>query len=157
MKKLKGFTLSEIIVVLAISGVVVLAAFEVILLLEKHMGSLRKSFNYKEEVEIVEYALLNDLNTHKGYYSYKEKTIYFYSPLDTVAYKLRDSVLMRKKDMLSDNIKEYCLFFEGDKVSDGCFDAVSIQFSCGTRKNNVFVAAPNDANIYYSKERTNGI
>ncbi len=153
MKELKGFTLSEVLIVLAISGIVILAAFEVMFLLEKHMKTLRGNINYKEEVEVVEYVLLNDLNTHKSYYSYKEKAIYLYSLKDTLVYRFKGTVFTRKKDTLSNNVKSYCFFFAGNKIKEGCFDALFLEFY-GKRKDvNVFVSAPNDAAVYYKNNR----
>lgn len=153
MKSFRSFTLSEVMIVLAISGVVALVAFETISLVRKQLFFLRENIEYKDRIEVVECVLLHDLNTHKTYYKKMEQNLYFYSQMDTIAYKLKDTVLVRGEDTLSEEMGRYLFFFGGKKIEEGWIDAIQIQFYNKENKIEIFVSSPNDATAYYRKKQ----
>ena len=71
-KKIKAFTLSEMLVVLVISSIVIAAAFLILTMVQKQFMVVQKNINNKQEINFFERLLWRDFNTYTINYQKKK-------------------------------------------------------------------------------------
>lgn len=126
-RKISAFTLTEILVVLVISTIVVGFAFAVLDMVQRNLTTIRENFEANSEIRHLEQQLSTDFNRfHSIRYDGVRKKMHLNTPIDTIIYTLTAKRLLRNQDTLSVPIKNIEVFFDGDKVTTGQVDAVKI-------------------------------
>lgn len=122
--KLKSFTLSEMLVVMIITAIVVGMAFGVLSLVQKQIRNIQKNFGRTTELSLFEQRLWQDLN---GYNSvvFQNEGITMTSDIDTMQYSFKESFVLRNKDTIHAKVKLEKAYYEGAEVTSGVIDAVS--------------------------------
>lgn len=151
MKKIKAFTLTEILVVMVISTIVVSLAFMVLGMVQKQIKIIQNHKNIKENIKQVEKLIWKDVNEFNYAYLKSKSEMYFCNEIDTIYYKITDNFIVRGIDTLLLPIKHEDFFLDGEKISIGAFDAIKITFEEPYTRSNVFAFGVKDASFYVNK------
>lgn len=144
--RMKAFTLSEMIVVLLLTTIVVGLAFSVLGLVQRHMEAIRSNFNKNEEIQHLEQILWIDVNRYPNIrYSKVDNRLFFWSPLDTVTYDFTTDLIIRENDTLQIGISAKKFYRNTEEVSAGTIDAIELISDIRTLEQPIFVFRRNDA------------
>lgn len=126
-KKLAAFTLTEVLVVIVVSAIVVGLALSVLNLVQQNFYSIRQNFQATTDNQLLKQRLLIDFNRYHTI-SYNEVTgqVLFKNPVDSVLYKYSDFVLIRDWDTLGNKVKDLTFYYEGVQVKQGQIDAAKL-------------------------------
>lgn len=151
-KKTNSFTLSEILVVLVISSIVIASAFLILSMVQKQFRTVQTNMNNKYEVNFIERLLWQDFNSQHSISFQKEKNLLtLTNNIDSVTYSFFDNFTLRNIDTLPIQIIKTELFLEGEKTESGKIDAIKITTSpfYGNRK--IFIYTSKDATFYMNQ------
>lgn len=122
--KLKSFTLSEMLVVMIITAIVVGMAFSVLSLVQKQIRSIQKNFSRTTELSLFEQQLWQDFNGCNNI-GFKNEGITMISDIDTIHYIFKERFALRNRDTINARVKIEKVYYEGVEVTSGVIDAVS--------------------------------
>ena len=146
--KIKAFTLSEMLVVLVISSIVISIAFLTLSMVQKQVRVIRKNLNNKQELQSLERILWNDFNSYSITYSEKEDALFFTNSTKEFEYEFNEEYILRKQDTFLVKIKEKQFFLDGKEVRTGFVDAVKIETSPIFGNTRLFIFKTKDATFY---------
>ena len=147
-KKVNAFTLSELLIVLVISSIVVSLAFVVLGLVQKQIAGIRSNLKDQQEIQFLERLLLKDMNSHQAFYDQKKEELLLFSSKDTILYRLEKEYIVRQRDTLQLTVLEKQFFLDGVEVKSGWTDAISLRFSQSYTHKKIFVSKTKDAAHY---------
>ena len=148
-KKIKAFTLYEMIVVLLITTIVVGMAFSVLRLVQKQMHSI--SINYEKEMELnrlrqsfwIDFRRYNHVD-----FLEKERILRFSNELQNNEYTISDSTIVTALDTFAIRNKGLLLFFDGEEVYNGEIDALKLILDRKEIDKSIFIYKKNSATSY---------
>lgn len=145
-KKIEAFTLTELLVTLAISTIVVGLAFVVMNLISRNIQSIQNNYNYSAEMSLVEQQITIDFNRYHSI-SYKTETniLHLKTPLDSITYEFQERLILRNLDTLTSGNYQKELYFDGNKTINGLVDALKISLTEDGTENSLFLFKENDA------------
>ena len=151
-KKIKAFTISEMIVALLITTIVIGMSFSVLNLVQRQMSGIENNYEYNTRLNLLRQTLWIDFNTHELVrYDDKAATLTFYNELSTVQYQIDESFVVKQKDTFQIQWTGQRFFFEHLEVESGEIDA--LQFDTGQEHGNqgIFVYKNNSATTYMNQ------
>lgn len=151
MKKIRAFTLTELLVVMVISTIVISLAFLVLTMVQKQVKTIKENLYLKQAIENLDSVLWKDFNESNNVVLEKE-FISFEKELDTVIYTLQEKVIIREKDSFFIQTNDKTFFLDGLKVENGFIDALTLEFNNIYNTNKLFVYRKKDASFYLNKE-----
>lgn len=144
-KKLKSFTISELLVVLIISSIVVGIAFSVLDLTRKEIQKINQNKEFEIKINQAELKLTIDMNSFSKC-KVSENYLFFQNEIDSIQYQIFDGNLIVREDTLISNVVEVDYFLNGEKINNGAFDALKLVVKTKKDINStVFVYKINDA------------
>ncbi|MFL1013660.1 type II secretion system protein [Flavisericum labens] len=144
--KIKAFTLSELVVVLILTSIVVGMAFSVLDLVQKHMAGIQDNFNKKTELNRLEQSLWLDFNTYPNIeYKPFDDTLVFSNEIDSTVYSFHKEFIVKATDTFQISIKSKTLYFLGAPIPSGKLDALKLETSKDFQSQKLFVFKENDA------------
>ncbi len=145
-QKIRAFTLSEMIVVLILTSIVVGMAFSVLTLVQKHMYSIQDNFSKNTELNKLEQSLWLDFNRYSNakYDELKER-LTFNTEIDSTSYQFTNDFIIKDIDTFNIQLQQKSVYFNGDKKRNGQIDAIKIETSQVFQNQQVFVFKENDA------------
>lgn len=123
--KLKSFTLSEMLVVLIITAIVVGMAFSVLGLVQKQIRGIEKNFGKTTDLALLEQQLWQDFNGHNSI-GFQNEKITLISAIDTVQYVFKEGFVLRNNDTIDARLKIDRALYDGTEVKSGSIDAISV-------------------------------
>ncbi len=149
-QKIKAFTLTEMMVVIVISAVVIGLAFTILNIVQKNMRSIENNYQHQSEIQSLEVAMTIDFNRYpKAQWNSEENKLTLSSPIEKRIY-------MFSADSISNDLETYVLktknltyYFEGKEVTSGSIDAIKLTFDNTTDLHRIFVYKYNDPTIYF--------
>ena len=142
--KVQSFTLSEMLVVMIITAIVVGIAFSVLGLVQKQVRVIDKNFSKTTELALLEQRLWQDFNQHNDI-RYTIGKIVLLSDRDTVNYTINDTYVLRNTDTLHTALVISTVFYKGKKVQSGTIDAITISANAELPDYSIFVSSLPDA------------
>ena len=143
---IKAFTLSEMIVVLIITSIVVGLAFSVLSLVQKQMGAIKQNFNKNTTLNILETTLWLDFNTYPNIqFNVYEETLKMYSEIDSTTYRFTKDFIVKDLDTFAIEIEKKTWYFNGKQIEDGVLDAIKLEASKTFQNQKLFIYKKNDA------------
>ncbi|WP_165395201.1 prepilin-type N-terminal cleavage/methylation domain-containing protein [Flagellimonas allohymeniacidonis] len=146
--KIKAFTLSEMLVVLLITVIVVGLAFSVLNLVQKQMFAVREDLELRSGENELKQALWRDFRTFSRIYGNRiDGSIQLENPFEQVRYQFQEKVVLRNLDTFRVEIKNKDFFFLGNPIETGELDALGL----GVRNQegaSIFVYKANAAETY---------
>lgn len=142
--KIKSFTLSELLVVMIITVIVVGLAFSVLSLVQKQIRSIEKNYKKTTELSLLEQRLWQDFNNH-NMISYSDGKIIMMSDIDSVFYSFKPDYSIRNKDTINLKLTIGDAYYMGNKVKSGYIDAVSVSANQELPDYSIFISSQKDA------------
>ncbi|EGV42228.2 type II secretion system protein [Bizionia argentinensis JUB59] len=147
--KIKAFTLSEMIVVLILSSIVIGLAFSVLNLVQKHMISIQQNYTNTTKFKKLETSLWLDFNRYsKIEYSSLENELKFSTAIDSVMYQFSDNYIIKGIDTFPVPIQQKQFYFDGEFMEHGQIDAIKLETEKTFQNQQLFIFKNNDANAY---------
>lgn len=151
--KVKSFTLSELLVVMIITAIVVGIAFSVLRLVQRQIHLIQKNYDKSVELALFEQKLWQDFNEYpKVVFNSKENKLLLESEKDTVIYHFDSENVLRNKDTIKVKVGVDNVFLEGKKVSEGNVDAIRLNAEIELPEYTIFVFRKLDVNFYMNRE-----
>jgi len=149
MKKIKAFTLSEMIVVLVITTIIVGLAFSVLNLVQRQMYGIESNYEKATELNLLKQSLWIDFNRY-DYVLYDEKSqeISFSNEIKTIIYTINENVIIKEKDTFQINWTEKKYFFDNVEMFSGEIDALDFETTKEFGNQRLFVFKTNSATTY---------
>ncbi len=147
--KIQAFTLSEMIVVVIITSIVIGMAFSVLSLVQKHMYSIQNNFNKNTELNKLEQFLWIDFNRYSNIkFNVNYNELIFTSEMDSISYKFTTDYIIKNLDTINIQLQNKSFFFDGEKIIKGQIDAIEIEASKAFQNQRLFVFKQNDATLF---------
>ncbi len=144
--KIQAFTLSEMVVVLIITSIVIGLAFSVLSLVQKYMGSIQNNFNKNMELNKLEQSLSLDFNRYSNIrYDYLEQIIIFKNEIDSTIYQFGETFIIKEIDTFNIQLQNKQVFFDGKNVEQGNVDAIKLETTKVFQNQKLFFFKENDA------------
>ncbi|OXB15789.1 PulJ/GspJ family protein [Flavobacterium reichenbachii] len=151
--KLKSFTLSELIVVMIITAIVVGMAFSVLRIVQKQIHAIQTNFEKSSTLALFEQKLWQDFNEqHTVIYENDKQILTMISEIDTITYSFQEKFSMRNLDTIKLKITPNEVFFGGKKISSGPIDALSLFAETELPGYQIFVSKKNDLTFFMNQE-----
>lgn len=147
-RKVQAFTLSELMVVLVVSSIVVTIAFLALSSVQKQVRNIQYVYEKQQEIQYLERTLFGDLNDYEGVYHDTKKQLVFKNDIDSLQYFFLDEVVVRNGDTIPLKMTTKTMYLHGKEVKEGAIDAIELGFSDTFSTNSVFVYKKNDASHY---------
>jgi len=147
-KKVKAFTIAEMLVVLVISGIVISLTMLILNLVQKQINAIQTNYELATEIRLLESVLVQDFNQHNLFYDHAKQQLYCISPIDTIHYTFDANYVIRNADTLNVSISNTVLFLDGEKGTSNSVDAIELDISSTTKKRTLFVSQRKDASFY---------
>ena len=153
-KKIKAFTISEMLVVLVISGIVVSLSLVVLNLVQKQMNSIKNNYTKNTEIRLLERALVQDFQRYNLVYASKNEQLMGLSIKDSVIYSFKENFVLRNADTINVSIFKSTLYLDGTITKENSIDAIELQLSKEFPEKKLFISKTKDASFYVNN---NGI
>ena len=136
-RKLEAFTLSEMIIVLILTSIVVGLAFSVLTLVQKQMFAIQSNYNKSLELNKLETSLWLDFSRYpKITYDGIEDELKFSSEIDSVIYQFSQDLIIKETDTFSIQLQNKQMYFDGEQVNLLTFSTGTIaQHACADAHN----------------------
>ena len=152
-KKIKGFTIAEMLVVLVISAIVISLALLVLGLVQRQVYSIQKNINRTNEVVLLERLLWQDFNKNNLFYNNDKELLLAYNSKDTIQYEFTNTFIIRNKDTLKVGVLSLERYLEGTKTTSNNLDAVELVLTNEFQSKNLFIFTKKDANYFMESNK----
>ncbi|MEM7487373.1 MAG: hypothetical protein AAF348_19360 [Bacteroidota bacterium] len=126
-KKIEAFTLSEMLVVLILTIIVVGLAFSVLGLVQKQMNDIQISYEDRAQDNLLQQALWIDFNSYSNIYlSPQEGALLLTNEIEKKEYRFREEYILNENDTIFTDFKINKAFFLGEEVNIGKVDALEL-------------------------------
>ena len=151
--KVRSFTLSELLIVMIITVIVVGLAFSVLNLVKKEILAVEKNYTQSTSLSFFKQQIWLDFNKNSViYFVPQNNQIILKSELDSIYYNFDDRFVLRNNDTLKIKIEIEKLYFEGIPVKEGKIDGFSF-FRKDKEPNSLFfVFKKNDATLLMNQD-----
>ena len=153
-RKVKAFTIAEMLVVLVISGIVISLTMLILSLVQKQLKAINTNNNQTTEIRFLERALWQDFNRYNLFFNTKQQQLNCISELDTVQYTFEKDYTIRNADTLDVVVFKTTTYLNGATTTNNNIDAIELQLSKEKTDKAVFIYKIKDASYYVNN---NGI
>lgn len=148
-EKIEAFTLTELLVVLVISAIVVGLAFSVLDLVQKNFRIIRENYNHSTEVQHLKQQMVIDFNRyHDAEYNQILQELRMRNEVDSILYQFSYPYLIRNLDTLPVPVEKLTSFFLGNEISEGKIDAVKVLLGMPSGYF-IFISKKNSAKTFF--------
>ncbi len=127
--KIKGFTLSEMLVVILITVVVVGLAFSMLNVVQRQMRNARENLSERSAKNELRQAMWRDFGTFPTlYFDQNQQQLVCTSPIAQVNYLFQEGRVIRDRDTFAIAVKNKNMYFSGQQVLSGKLDAIQLEF-----------------------------
>lgn len=149
IKKIKAFTLSEVVIVLILSSIVVGLSFSALRLVQKQMSAIQSNYVKSMELSKLDMVLWLDFNRFSEVsYETKNKELMFKNELDSISYRIDETMIIRDIDTFQISIDNLQLYKNGKEVKSETIDALKIETSKEFLNQKLFIYKTNGANFH---------
>lgn len=151
-RKEKAFTLSELLVTIVLSSIIIALAFFALTSVQRQTTSIQKNLNQQQKLQFLERLLWQDFNSFSVTFTKKTDILSFSNEIDTINYIFDNSYIIRESDTINLKINKE-LFLDGKSVDNGIVDALKINTLDGQYEGNtIFVFKRKDASFYMNQK-----
>lgn len=151
-KKIPAFTLTEMLIVLAISTIIAGLAFTIISLFGRNIQAIENNYSLSTELNLFEQQMTIDFNRfHTVSYNINRDELSLKTPLDSIVYKFDEGFTLRNLDTLLSQKMIKKLYFSGKEIKEGEIDAVEFKLTENQKNSSVFIYKENDATFYLNE------
>lgn len=124
--KVKSFTLSEMLVVLVITAIVVGLAFSILTLVRKQIRILQTNAEETTKRELLESKFIIDFNKYSEISINDENLIKFKNELDSTFYTIKDNFIITNNDTIAKKMNKIDFYYKNKIITIGRIDALKI-------------------------------
>lgn len=136
LSKIPAFTLTELLVAIAIAAIVIGLASSILNLFFKNIQSIQSNYANNTEVSLLEQQLTVDFNTyHTIVHDDNASILYLKNELDSISYSLNEGFILRNEDTIFSKNYSKQLLHQGRSKLTGSIDALKLEFA----ENNTFI------------------
>lgn len=147
--KIKAFTLSEMIVVLILTSIVVGIAFSVLNLVQKQMMGIQQNYTNATQLHKLETSLSLDFNRYsKITFDDMENELKFSTAIDSITYQFSDKHIIKGFDTFPIPLQQKQFYFDGEPKEYGQIDAIKLVAQKNFQNQQLFIFKINDANSF---------
>jgi len=147
--KVRAYTLSELIIVLILTSIVVGLSFSVLALVQKQMLSIQENYNKNLELNKLQTALWIDFNRYPTIrYNSIENDLMLKNELDSVFYKFHKDFILKNNDTINVQIETKQFYFDGEISKTNQLDAIKLTTSKDYQNRELFIYKKSDAASY---------
>ena len=136
--KVKAFTLSEMLVVMATTTIILGFCFLILRWVQNYFNNYTTYIENKTIATRTAHHLRMDFNRFENIFVLSENQLLFYSPLDTVRYQMESNYLIRRKDTVKIKGLDFIFYNRGEAVQVGAIDALDFTIN-GYKKQRFFI------------------
>lgn len=152
IKKIKAFTLGEMLVVLLLTVIVVGAAFTVLRLVQQQMYGIDKNYERNTELNLLSRSLWIDFNQSDGvWYDHKLNTLHFKNEYAETTYQFAKNQIIKETDTFTIQVTQLEFFFNGDAKEQGEIDAMDLIVQKDSVPKRLFVYKTNAATSFLNE------
>jgi hypothetical protein len=152
VKKIQAFTLSEMIVVLLITTIVVGMAFSVLQLVQNQMNGIAGNYERNTEFDLLRRSLWIDFNRYdRIYYSEKSRELQFVNEVNSQTYRFEEDFITKDIDTFRLQWETQRFLFENRDSPLGEIDAIHFQTTKVFGNRSLFVYKNNSATTYMNQ------
>ncbi|MEX0290069.1 MAG: type II secretion system protein J [Flavobacteriaceae bacterium] len=149
LQKIKAFTLSEMLVVLLITTIIVGMAFAVLNLVQRQMQGIQGNYETNTQLNLLRQSLWTDFHRFENVrYHDEHSTLHFSNELGHRTYVFEEDLIIKEQDTFKIKREYLKLYFENRAQSSGIIDALELKTTKASGKQEIFVFKQNTANIY---------
>lgn len=149
LKKIKAFTLSEMIVALLITTIVVGMSYSVLNLVQKQMYGIEENYQKNTELYLLKQSLWIDFNScDRAFYNAKTGELTFTNELKTTLYNIHKNRIAKEKDTFAIDWELQKFYFENKEQLIGEIDALDFKTTNEFGNQQLFVSKNNSASTY---------
>jgi type II secretory pathway pseudopilin PulG len=146
--KIKAFSLTEMIVALLVTVIVVGLAFSVLSLVQRQMGQMEANYERGTELNLLRQALWMDFSGHgRITYDGSAQRLHFENGPKGMDYLFEADRVIRERDTFFIKMEEVMFYFDGLGITEGPVDAIGLKGK-GTNGGRIFVHKYNTAENY---------
>ena len=144
--KIPAFTLSEILVVLAITSIVIAIAFTVLRLVTKQFTTMRARYEERTEVTRFKQRLLFDFEEGStAFWDEKQQELAITVQDETIQYEIAPDYVLRDRDTIPFQVQSSRFYYKGDEIEEGVTDGLELTLMIANRPVVFFVSRKVDA------------
>lgn len=148
-KKIQAFTLSEMIVVLILTSIVVGLAFSVLGLVQKQMLVIKENYSKNLEINKLNTVLWIDFNRYsKINYDALEDELVLKNELDSISYHFHETYIVKAQDTFFIQLKNKQFYFDGVMSKTNQVDAIKLITIKTFQNRELFIFKKNAATAY---------
>ncbi|PQJ76529.1 PulJ/GspJ family protein [Polaribacter glomeratus] len=151
-KKLKAFTLAEMLVVLVVASIVIAMGFLVLNMVRKQVVVIQRNYQKKQEVQLFKAMLIRDFNSHKAFYHKNQNRLLLKNTKDSIAYVFSEKAIIREKDTFKLEVINKKIYLDGIQKEQNDIDAIEINLSENYGGKQLFIQQTKDA-AYYMNDK----
>ncbi len=146
LTKIPAFTLTEILVGLALSTVVVGLAYTVMGLMGRNVIAIQDNYSDHTQTDLLEQQLAVDFSRfHQISYDPIEQVLKMKTPIDSIAYTFSEQHILRQTDTVLSQKTEPSFFWQGTEVVSGKVDGLKLTFGEEKKQSFLFLYQEIDA------------
>lgn len=147
--KIQAFTISEMVVVLILTSILVGLAFSVLSLVQKQMSGIQNNFMNTTELNTLEQSLWLDFNRYsKVKYNDRDEELIFANEMDSISYQFYEAYIVKEQDTFFIPLQDKSMFFNGNQMESGYIDAIKLETTKTMQNQHLFVFKYNDATSF---------
>lgn len=148
-KKIQAFTLSEIIVVLILTSIVVGLAFSVLGLVQKQMQAIQTNYNRNLELQKLETSLWLDFSRYSDIrFNTLENELVLKHEMDSISYTFSKEFIIKEQDTFSIPLEIKTFYFNGTISTTNKVDALKLRTTKTDQNRELFIFKKNAAAAY---------
>ncbi|RDY60786.1 PulJ/GspJ family protein [Flagellimonas nanhaiensis] len=148
-RKVSAFTLSEMLVVMLLTIIVVGLAFSMLGLVQRQMWGIQDNYETKTIENVLQQALWIDFGRHSQIQvTNGNSTLIMANELESTTYYFMKEYVLKDRDTFHTNLKVDKLYFRGDEVQGGIVDAIELAGVIEGKTKHFFIYKSNDAAIF---------
>lgn len=151
LTKLKAFTLSEMIVALLITTIVVGMAYSVLNLVQKQMYGIETNYQKNTKLNVLKQSFWIDFSScDRAFFNANSRELSFENELKTTLYVINENSIVKEKDTFAIDWEYQKFYFENKEQLDGEIDAIDFRTDTEFGNQQLFVYKNNSARSYMS-------
>lgn len=148
-KKIKAFTLSEMIVVLILTSIVIGLAFSMLNLVQKQLSAIQNNYHKSLELNKLETSLWLDFNRYSDiHFNELDNELSFSNELNSISYTFNEQFIIKEQDTFLIKLDSKQFYFDGISSTSNKVDAIKLKTAKEFLNRELFIFKKNDATTY---------
>lgn len=146
-RKIKSFTLSEMMVVIGITAIVAGLAFSILSLIQQQMKNMEDHYAATTQWRLLKQSLWIDFHRYR-HISYHPgvQTLRLKHELDSVSYVFYADKIVKDRDTFFVAVRKKDCYYNGALITEGLLDAIRLQAEAKEQQHKkLFIFTKNDA------------